>query len=316
MCGIAGIVRWDPPVCRPGEIERMTRTVAHRGPDGEGVWASAGIALGHRRLAIIDLESGGQPMTNEDGTILLTFNGEIYNYRELRSDLCRRGHHFATQSDTEVIVHAYEEWGADCVERFRGMFAFGIADMRRRRLFLARDPFGIKPLYLCRDGDELAFASELRSLRAGGFPEAPRLDLLQLRHYLAYGYLSPEGAPFESVESLPPAMLLTIDTEGRERRSTYWSPPKPGESHTVPGQIADHMREVLESSVGRQLVADVPVGVFLSGGLDSSTVSALARRKVSGALQTFRSASRARMPFPNSLRRERSRVTSKAITTC
>jgi len=167
------------------------------------------------------------------------------------------------------------------------MFALAVWDGRRHELCLARDRFGIKPLYFCDDGDELAFASELRSLRAGGFPKAPRLDELQLRHYLAYGYLSPEGAPFEGVQSLPPGTILTVDSDGRERLDIYWNPPAAGEPYSVPGQIVEHMREVLESSVRRQLVADVPVGVFLSGGLDSSTVCALAQRQVSGPLQTF-----------------------------
>jgi len=242
----------------------MTRALTHRGPDDEGFFEGDRVSLGFRRLSVIDLETGAQPIVDEERSLAIILNGEIYNFRELRRELEGKGHQFRSTGD-----------------------ALAVWDGRRHELYLARDRFGIKPLYLCRNGDGLAFASELRSLRAGGFPEAPRHDVLQLRHYLAYGYLSPEGGPFESVRSLPPATILTVDAEGRERFSAYWSPPAPGEPCSVPDQVVDHTREVLENSVGRQLVADVPVGVFLSGGLDSSTVSALARRKVSGLLQTF-----------------------------
>lgn len=287
MCGIAGILRQTDVEDRSRRVGRMTRSLTHRGPDDEGFFDDDRVSLGFRRLSVIDLETGEQPILDLDRSLAIVLNGEVYNFRELRRELEGKGHQFRTTGDVEVVLRLWAEEGPECLRRLNGMFAVAVWDAGRRELSLARDRFGIKPLYLCREGDELAFASELRSLRAGGYPSAPRLDELQLRHYLAYGYLSPEGAPFESVQSLPPATLLTIDAEGRERRSNYWSPPKPGESFTVPGQIVDHMREVLESSVGRQLVADVPVGVFLSGGLDSSTVSALARRKVSGALQTF-----------------------------
>lgn len=287
MCGIAGILGRTDAEERRRRVGRMTRALTHRGPDDEGLYDSDRVSLGFRRLSVIDLETGEQPIVDDERSLAIVLNGEIYNFRELRRELEGKGHHFRSTGDVEVVLRLWAEEGPECLRRLNGMFALAVWDGRRHELYLARDRFGIKPLYLSRDGDRLAFASELRSLRAGGFPETPRLDVLQLRHYLAYGYLSPEGAPFEGVESLPPATLLTIDAKGRERTSTYWSPPKPGESCTVPGQIVEHMREVLESSVGRQLVADVPVGVFLSGGLDSSTVSALARRKVSGALQTF-----------------------------
>src|SRR5262249_9420566 len=167
MCGIAGIMRWNGQTARQDEIDAMTRAVAHRGPDGEGTHLEGGVALRHRRLAIIDPEGGRQPMSNEDGTVWITFNGEIYNYGELREQLLARGHAFATHSDTEVIVHAYEEWGPEAVPRLRGMFAFAIADFARRRLFLARDHFGIKPLYYRLGRDYFAFSSQLRALPQG-----------------------------------------------------------------------------------------------------------------------------------------------------
>ncbi|MCW8985689.1 MAG: asparagine synthase (glutamine-hydrolyzing), partial [Thermoanaerobaculales bacterium] len=208
-------------------------------------------------------------------------------FRDLRRELEGKGHRFRSTGDVEVVLRLWAEEGPECLQRLNGMFALAVWDGRRRELSLARDRFGIKPLYLCRDHHGLAFASELRSLRAGGYPETPRIDELQLRHYLAFGYLSPEGAPFKDVVSLPPATILTVGEEGHERLSTYWSPPKPGEARSVPAQVVEDMRKVLEGAVERQLVADVPVGVFLSGGLDSSTVSALAQRRVSGPLRTF-----------------------------
>jgi asparagine synthase (glutamine-hydrolysing) len=265
----------------------MTRALTHRGPDDEGFFDDDQVSLGFRRLAVIDLETGEQPIVDGERSLALVLNGEIYNFRELRRDLRARGHRFRSTGDVEVVLRLWAEEGPECLRRLNGMFALAVWDGRRRELSLARDRFGIKPLYLCRNGDGLAFASELGGLRAGGFPGAPRLDELQLRHYLAYGYLSPEGAPFEDVVSLPPATILTVDGAGHERLRAYWSPPGPDEARTVPAQVVEDMRKVLAGAVERQLVADVPVGVFLSGGLDSSTVSALAQRRVSGPLRTF-----------------------------
>jgi len=287
MCGIAGILGRADAEDRKRRVGRMTSALSHRGPDDEGFFDDHHVSLGFRRLAVIDLETGEQPILDKERSLAIVLNGEIYNFRELRQELEDKGHQFRSTGDVEVVLRLWAEEGPECVRRLNGMFALAVWDGRRRELSLARDRFGIKPLYLCRGGDGLAFASELRGLRAGGFPEAPRLDELQLRHYLAFGYLSPEGAPFAGVESLPPATILTVDADRRERVEAYWKPPAPGEPSAVSGQIVGEMREVLENAVGRQLVADVPVGVFLSGGLDSSTVSALARRRVSGPLQTF-----------------------------
>ena len=287
MCGIAGILAQADPDERKRRVGRMTSALSHRGPDDEGFFDANGVSLGFRRLAVIDLETGEQPILDQERSLAIVLNGEIYNFRELRRELEDKGHRFRSTGDVEVVLRLWAEEGPECVQRLNGMFALAVWDGRRRELSLARDRFGIKPLYVCRNGDGLAFASELRSLRAGGFPEAPRLDELQLRHYLAFGYLSPRGAPFEGIESLPPATILTVDVDRRERVEAYWKPPAPGEPSAVSSQIVGEMRGVLENAVGRQLVADVPVGVFLSGGLDSSTVSALARRRVSGPLRTF-----------------------------
>jgi len=287
MCGIAGVLGRTDADDRRRRVGRMTRALTHRGPDDEGFFDDEGVSLGFRRLSVIDLETGEQPILDEERSLAIVLNGEIYNFHELRQDLEARGHRFRSTGDVEVVLHLWAEEGPECLRRLNGMFALAVWDGRRHELYLARDRFGIKPLYLCRDGNQLAFASELRSLRAGGFPKAPRLDELQLLHYLAYGYLSPEGAPIEGVQSLPPGTILTVDSDGREWLDIYWKPPAPEASSTVPRRVVARLRDALEDSVKRQLVADVPVGVFLSGGLDSSTVSALARRQVSGPLQTF-----------------------------
>jgi len=287
MCGIAGILGRVDTEERRGRVERMTRALTHRGPDDEGFFDDDGVSLGFRRLSVIDLETGEQPIVDEERSLAIVLNGEIYNFRNLRQDLEARGHRFRSTGDVEVVLRLWAEEGPECLRRLNGMFALAVWDGRRRELYLARDRFGIKPLYLCHDNDELAFASELRSLRAGGFPKSTRLDELQIHHYLAYGYLSPEGAPFEGVQSLPPGTILMVDSNGRERLDIYWKPPAPNESSTVPRQAVARLRDALEGSVGRQLVADVPVGVFLSGGLDSSTLSAIAHRRVNGPLRTF-----------------------------
>jgi len=265
----------------------MTRALTHRGPDDEGFFDDEEITLGFRRLAVIDLETGQQPIVDEERRLAIVLNGEIYNFRELREELRQRGHRFRTRGDVEVVLRLWTEEGEACLERLNGMFALAVWDGGQKTVFLARDRFGIKPLYLCRESGELAFASELRALRAGGFPAAPRLDGVQLRHYLAYGYLAPDGAPLTGVRSLPPASVLAVNVEGGERLTTYWRPPQTGGRAAMPEDIVEMLRTELSSAVERQLVADVPVGVFLSGGLDSSTLCSLARSRVSGPLRTF-----------------------------
>ena len=265
----------------------MTGRLVHRGPDDEGFFDDEGVSLGFRRLSVIDLETGQQPIVLTDGPIAIVLNGEIYNFRELRTELEARGHRFRSRGDVEVVLRLYSEEGIGCLERLNGMFALALWDGREKTLHLARDRFGIKPLFWCREGARVAFASELRALLAGGFPNRVELDRAELRHYLALGFPSPNGTLLEGVRAVPPASVLSVEEGGGEKLRSYWRPPEPEERATVPADAAAELRELLTSAVARQLVADVPVGVFLSGGVDSSTVSALARRSVSGPLSTF-----------------------------
>jgi len=272
---------------RSRRVQAMTGRLVHRGPDDEGFFDDEGVSLGFRRLSVIDLETGQQPIVLTNGPIAIVLNGEIYNFRELRTELEARGHRFRSRGDVEVVLRLYSEEGIGCLERLNGMFALALWDGREKTLHLARDRFGIKPLFWCREGARVAFASELRALLAGGFPNRVELDRAELRHYLALGFPSPNGTLLEGVRAVPPASVLSVEEGGGEKLRSYWRPPEPEERATVPADAAAELRELLTSAVARQLVADVPVGVFLSGGVDSSTVSALARRSVSGPLSTF-----------------------------
>jgi asparagine synthase (glutamine-hydrolysing) len=284
MCGIAGYVG-------PGDralLERMAHTLRHRGPDDQGFYSAPGVGLGMRRLAIIDLPGGHQPMGNEDGSLHLVFNGEIYNFRELRSDLAQRGHRFRTRSDTEVILHAYETFGEGCVERLRGMFAFALWDAPRRRLFLARDRLGKKPLYLWRRGDLALFASEIKALLC--HPAVSRtMDWTAFHHYLAFGYTPAARSIFAEIAKLPPAHAATLQ-DGALTLSRYWSLPR-GTSgarpQPKPGEAADRVCHTLREAVRLRLESDVPLGVFLSGGIDSSAVVACLRQVSSAKISTF-----------------------------
>jgi asparagine synthase (glutamine-hydrolysing) len=287
MCGIAGILGQQAVDRRRRRVEKMTSALVHRGPDDEGYFDDDVVTLGFRRLAVIDLETGQQPITLPDRKLAIVLNGEIYNFRELREELRTKGHRFRSAGDVEVVLRLWAEEGPDCLQRLNGMFALAVWDGEARRLYLARDRFGIKPLYLCGEAGSLAFASELRALRAGGFPRSPRLDPVQLRHYLAYGFLSPQGAPLTGVRSLAPATILEADTDGGERVRSYWVPPDSENGASTREGLMEGLRAAMEGAVERQLVADVPVGVFLSGGLDSSTLCALANDRVSGPLRTF-----------------------------
>jgi len=287
MCGIAGILGAMDRDERSRRVQAMTGRLVHRGPDDEGFFDDEGVSLGFRRLSVIDLETGQQPIVLTNGPIAIVLNGEIYNFRELRTELEARGHRFRSRGDVEVVLRLYSEEGIGCLERLNGMFALALWDGREKTLHLARDRFGIKPLFWCREGARVAFASELRALLAGGFPNRVELDRAELRHYLALGFPSPNGTLLEGVRAVPPASVLSVEEGGGEKLRSYWRPPEPEERATVPADAAAELRELLTSAVARQLVADVPVGVFLSGGVDSSTVSALARRSVSGPLSTF-----------------------------
>ncbi|HET7293934.1 MAG TPA: asparagine synthase (glutamine-hydrolyzing) [Vicinamibacteria bacterium] len=286
MCGFAGIFNYGParPVAR-GELEPMLETLWYRGPDGEGYLEDDGIAIGFRRLAIIDLEGGGQPMPNEDRTVWVASNGEIYNYRELARVLEGRGHRIATRSDTEVIVHAWEEWGESCVERLRGIFAFALWDQRRRRLFLARDRSGIKPLAVLPQRDRILFASEAKALLAAqGVPR--RLDLL--------GYLGGAdlGSPltrtaFEGIRELGAGCFLVAAPEGH-RVERYWRyEPSEASDGGGPEQPVERFRELFEEAVRMQLVSDVPVAAALSGGVDSAALVAAIVRADRRDIRTY-----------------------------
>lgn len=328
MCGIAGAA-WTSrglPLDEP-TLRRMTEVLRHRGPDDEGQWwslqreaqpqsasdppsglspvhsplspPSAGVALGFRRLSIIDVAGGHQPLSNEDGSVWIVFNGEIYNYREIRPELEARGHRFRTRSDTEVIVHAYEEWGVDALQRFRGMFALALWDDRRRRLWLARDRLGQKPLFYRQEPDRLLFASELKALLQ--VPQAPRdLDPEAVDLFLTYQYVPHPRCILQGYHKLPPAHYALYE-EGRLTLHRYWRPPY--EADADPAAFADsaladcdrwsdaewraHLRRTLTDAVRLRLRSDVPLGSFLSGGIDSTIISGLMQSLADRPIHTF-----------------------------
>jgi asparagine synthase (glutamine-hydrolysing) len=268
----------------------MRDTMCHRGPDDQGVWYTADrrVGLAHRRLAIIDLSPGGhQPMLDPSGQFCITYNGEIYNYLEVRRVLEGLGHRFRTASDTEVILEAYRAWGIDCLDHLNGMFAFGLYDARKQRLFLARDRAGEKPLFYRLAGGTLTFASELKALMADkSFPR--QLDLEALDYYLAFGYVPGEKCILKEVRKLPPAHGLIYDL--RQEKLTlwrYWQLPEPPSFSPDESDLIEELANILQDSVHLRLIADVPVGVLLSGGIDSSLVTAMAMRVCDGPVKTF-----------------------------
>ncbi len=294
MCGIVGLLT-SKAVNVPGyeTLKKMRDLLAHRGPDEAGEYIrplddkGPFVFLGHRRLSIIDLAGGHQPLSNEDGTIWVTFNGEIYNFRELREGLKGRGHQFRTVSDTEVIVHSYEEYGEECFKQFNGMFAIGIWDGRRNQLVLARDRLGKKPLYYSLLDETLLFASELKAILSySGFRR--RVDPLSLMKYLFFEFIPCPHTIFLDAKKLPPASYLIWDGNELKVRE-YWSPFHSLESGGTfsEQEAASRVTELLRQSVKRRLVSDVPLGVFLSGGIDSSAVTALAQKENPGKIETF-----------------------------
>jgi len=276
MCGLAGLfdLYGQRPIDR-SSLEAMTEAIRHRGPDDSGYFQSTGIGLGHRRLSIIDLAGGHQPLFNEDETVCVVYNGEIYNFEELAADLAARGHRFRTRCDTEVIVHAWEEWGARCVERFRGMFAFAVFDANTQTLFLARDRLGIKPLYygLAEDG-MLLFGSELKALLQ--YPALAReLNPLAIEDFFALGYVPDPRSIYTAVNKLPPGHTLTLERgRGMAEPSRYWDPVFGAENGASEASLIEELRERLNEAVAIRLIAEVPLGAFLSGGVDSSAVVA------------------------------------------
>lgn len=289
MCGFVGVGHRNEKSVSANLLKRMTDKIAHRGPDGEGHFADGPVGLGHRRLAIIDLSPlGHQPMANEDGSILLVFNGEIYNYQSLRIELESRGHRFHSQTDTETIVHAYEEWGEDCVRRFNGMFAFAIWDRPKRKIVLARDRYGIKPLYWWFRNETLIFGSEIKAILE--HPDVTRrVCETALNEYFSFQNIFSDQTMFEGIRLLPPATLLTFDLNATTPPSTrtYWDYPFPREAWRInEEECVDQVYRLFEQAVVRQLVSDVPVGSFLSGGMDSGSITCVAARNVK-RLTTF-----------------------------
>jgi asparagine synthase (glutamine-hydrolysing) len=288
MCGIAGLINFDrsEPVERE-TLVRMTRSIAHRGPDDEGFYIAGPVGLGFRRLSIIDLSGGHQPMCNEDETLWIVLNGEIYNFKQLRPELIRRGHRFKTESDTETILHLYEEHGVDCVKHLRGMFAFAIWDGRRKRLFAARDRLGQKPLYYVQRDGELLFASEIKALLAVD-PGLRQPDLAALDEYLTLRLISPPRSMFKEVRKLPPAYYLTFDYETGLRIERYWDLRYEPKWSGSDEDLIDELEERLVDCIRLHLISDVPVGAFMSGGLDSTLlVAMLMKHGLASDLQTF-----------------------------
>jgi asparagine synthase (glutamine-hydrolysing) len=287
MCGIAGILAFDPRARVDGaRVRRMLDALKHRGPDGEGIWLDGPVGLGHRRLAIVDVRGGHQPMANKDGSVCVTFNGEIYNHAALRVPLESAGHRYRTRSDTETILHLYEEHGEPAVERLRGMFSYAVWDRARGRLMLARDPLGIKPLYLAWTRDELLFASEIKALLAGGVQ--PALDEQVLPQFLANRFVSGEATFFRGVTQLLPGRSLCVEARGGAARTRrYWSLPRPATSSLSLPQAAEEVRDRLRDAVKSHLMSDVPLGLFLSGGLDSSALLGHMARLMPEPVRTY-----------------------------
>ena len=286
MCGIAGQVRVDGGRIAPELLQRMCAAIEHRGPDARGEFMADGVALGIQRLRVIDLETGDQPISNEDGTVVVVLNGEIYNYRELRNELESKGHRFATNGDTETIVHLYEEHGKDCVRHLHGMFAFALWDARRRQLLIGRDRVGKKPLYYALDGERLSFASELQALLEDE-TVSREVDPAAVDRYLAYGYVPAPATAFRAVGKLPPAHTL-VWRDGRVGLDRYWSPDYGTKlAGLSEDEACERIRSAVRAATRRRMVADVPLGAFLSGGIDSSTVVAAMAEASSSPVKTF-----------------------------
>ena len=288
MCGITGVMRFGGgDQVETGVVRRMCDVMAHRGPDDDGIYVDGRMGLGMRRLSIIDLTTGHQPISNEDGTVWIVFNGEIYNHAEVREQMLARGHKYKTHSDTESIVHLYEEYGRDCVRHLRGMFAFAIWDTRKQKLFIARDRLGIKPLYYRLTPELLVFGSEIKVILAypGVQAEFYREGLPE---YLAFGYLSGEESLYQGIRKLMPGHTMEVGHDGKLRIDAYWDLSLEGEDfgHDESYYVPTY-REMLEQAVNSHLMSDVPLGVFLSGGVDSSAVAALMTKIRKAPIESF-----------------------------
>jgi asparagine synthase (glutamine-hydrolysing) len=288
MCGICGILSLDGQPIALQTLTKMSTTLAYRGPDGEGYWNEGPIGLGHRRLAIVDLTpSGSQPMSNENGDIIVSYNGEMYNHNTLRVKLEAAGHHYRSRSDTETIIHAYEEWGVDCLSYFNGMFAFAIWDVRAQQLILARDRFGIKPVYYYFDGKKLVFASEIKAILA--YPDVPKtICYPALNEYFTFQNILTDLTLFDGIKILPAGHYLKVnmsDTKTPVLRQ-YWDFDFSRKIKMSLTEATEELYRLFSQSVARQLMSDVPIGSFLSGGMDSGSITAVARQHL-GRLTTF-----------------------------
>jgi asparagine synthase (glutamine-hydrolysing) len=289
MCGIAGYFNSrDGGLADPAVVDAMCRALTHRGPDDQGILTDGKLGFGMRRLSIIDLSTGHQPIANESKSVWVVFNGEIYNYRDLAKWLIDRGHHLSTSSDTEVIVHLYEELGPECVHKLRGMFAFALWDRDHDRVFIARDRLGVKPLYYFWDERRLVFGSELKAVLA--HPDVRcELDYSAILYYLRYGYIPDPLTPFEHIAKLPPGHVMTV-TAGTLSVAQYWDGARPGSNGAItPSEQAsvEQLQTLLDEAVSLRLISDVPLGAFLSGGIDSSLVVAVMARHMGQPVKTF-----------------------------
>lgn len=285
MCGIAGFINMPLQQASAEELlDRMCKAIRHRGPDEQGTWVGDGVALGMRRLSIIDLSGGQQPIFNEEQNILLVFNGEIYNYQSLQKELKERGHQFTTNSDTEVIVHAYEEYGDDCVKHLRGMFVFALWDKKRHRLLAARDRFGKKPFNYYWDGQQFIFGSEIKSILEAGIPR--EINPLALDEYLLYRYVPTPLTLFKDVMKLPAAHILVYE-QGQVRTQRYWDLPFTSTIQDDEETALERIRTLLKDAVEVRLMSEVPLGAFLSGGVDSSVVVGLMSQLMAQPVKTF-----------------------------
>ncbi len=287
MCGIAGYIHLDPLRYASAEkLNNMVDVLSHRGPDGKGIYVNKNIALGHSRLSIIDLDTGNQPMFNDDREIILTFNGEIYNYKELREELKKKGHNFHTTSDTEVVIKAYEEWSTNCFLKFNGMWGLALWDNRKKQLIISRDRVGEKPLYYAKVDNTFIFSSEIKGIFQYGIKKTPRLELIEI--YLFCSNIPAPYTFFENIYKLLPGHFLTIDSSG-EKDEKYWDLPEINEDNMIRNEkdVFSSFTDLLNDSVNLRTRSDVPFGAFLSGGLDSSTIVGIMTDICAEQVQTF-----------------------------